>query len=747
MNKVLFASVAAISVFAACGATLTYLPDSKENGIYNWNTVGNWYVVDGAANGAVPSASDDVWITNSTFATECLVIPSDADVKISQLCLQRDKMSSKDGVWLKIDGGSLTTTTASDSYLGYQGVCGVVSVENGGAFRLQGALVVGYGASSNSMLKVDAKSTFHGKSLIIGNGGGVGVAGNTLGMVENRGVMAVSSDLKISFRNKLASNRKSRLDNYGTLCVTGSTYLCGAPLAHATVHNHQGAYMKCNNSFVCSYYTNSTAVFVNDGTAEFPYFYAGGVKGPQSLDTDAGTTAVVTNNGTMTADRLMLAYATNSVAHMRNNGSFNLTGTATFQIGCSTNSYGVFEQYGTYSASVAQYNVGDYGHGRFVVGADTDISFTSPGGTFYLGVKPDTDAFGELVVTNGATLTFLNGGKLVLGQKGKGQVEIFEDSCICGVTNVYVGNGATSEGRTFPGCLKMLGGEMRLTDDANAFISVGHGTVASDSSNGRIEGWGVFSKTEPSLSSGTHYVKMNLYNGLVRADGYGAERDLDMRVFQAVNISSAKSLNSCGTNGWYAVNKGRLRYPSRAHDGSLTGGRAIRTVGDYGRRPASQTELTLVNSFSVDFGTESILGSKYLHADLYATDRTDIPQGFPAGYRGAAALGVWRAGLSGNITEPDAASAVAFGSASVLIHYDAAALEALKVGGDFPRDLMLALYTHDGTAQGEWKRVAEVAPAAAPFISGSMTESSDAWNLGWFAIVPVRVSGTMLIVR
>ena len=72
----------------------------------------------------------------------------------------------------------------------------------------------------------------------------------------------------------------------------------------------------------------------------------------------------------------------------------------------------------------------------------------------------------------------------------------------------------------------------------------------------------------------------------------------------------------------------------------------------------------------------------------------------------------------------------------------------LKQNGAWPGDLQLAFCVHDGTAAGGWRTVARVEPDDnSPFITGQVTELSETWNLGWFAVVPVRQTGTMLIFR
>jgi len=289
----------------------------------------------------------------------------------------------------------------------------------------------------------------------------------------------------------------------------------------------------------------------------------------------------------------------------------------------------------------------------------------------------------------------------------------------------------------------LQGGTVTLTDGVGAGLFVGKNDRTSDISNGRLEGWGTIDKTSPEETSSGHTIRMNLYNGVVCADGGGAAHDLDFRLVQDMNHETAAP-NTCGTNGWYAVSGARLRYPARFHSRGTS-----RIVGDYGGRTVSPENLPLVNSFGVSFAQneETFLANRYLYVDLYASDRADIPAGLPDAYPGLAALGVWHAALSNRATEPVAESKVAFGSAEILVHYDGAALAKLKKNGDWPGNLKLALLVHDGTAEGHWRRVAFVDPSDSPYISATILESSDTWNMGWFAVVPVKKNGLIITFR
>lgn len=653
---------------AARGATVTYLPNAQEGGIYDWRTVGNWVTVNGGALDGLPGMSDSVWVTNTTFATDWLVIPSEASVSVKALYLQQKSVASRYGVKVKIDGGSLATT--ADSYIGYQGNDAVLAIENSGIWTATNNVILGYGGGTNCHLQVASGGTFIGQHMTVGHGG-ASHDGSLIGSVENEGNFSLTGALTIGNRpNNAETMGVTRFENSGTATVDGTVYVGRTLKSNATLVNHAGA--------------------------------------------------------GMTVKDINLGAWTNATGRILNDGTLTVTTTSAVGFGTDPGSNGELVNYGTLNLSAGQLNLGRYGRARLETGSDMSV------GRLFLGVQ--TGGRGELCVTNGATLTTTDGRiTMANGANSTALAEIFEDSALVGATNLVVGY----LGR---GILRLHGGTVTLTDNVGAWMSIGQNSRTADISNGRLEGWGTIDKTAPGQATGAHWIQMNLYNGVVQADGFGAARDLDFRLVQNMNHSSAAP-NTCGTNGWYAVNGARLRYPARFHSSGTS-----RIVGDYGSRSVTEANLPLVNSFGVTFGSD-ILANEYLYADLYANDRSDIPDGLPEAYPGSSALGVWRAALSGNKDEPTANNKTSFSSANILVHYDGAAFAKLKKNGTWPGDLKLALYAHDGTAGGRWRKVAEVEPSDSPYISATIAESSDTWNMGWFAVVPVKKNGLIIIFR
>lgn len=653
----------------ACGDNVTYLPNAQENGIYDWRTVGNWYTVNGGALGSLPGVGDYVWVTNTTFATDYLVIPSAASVSVKALYLQQKNVASRFGVKVKIDGGSLVTT--EDSYIGYQGNDAVLAIENSGLWTAGKNVILGYGGGTNCHLQVASGGTFSGAHMTVGHGGASN-DGSLIASVENAGNFSLTGDLSIGRRpSEKETMGVTRFENNGTATVDGTVYVGRTLKSAATLVNRAGA--------------------------------------------------------SMTVKDIKLGAWTNATGRILNDGSLTVTTTSTMEFGTDPGSDGELVNYGTLNLAAGQLNLGRYGRARLENGSDMSV------GRLFLGVKGG--GHGELSVTNGATLTTTDGRITIANEDNStALMEIFENSTLIGATNLVVG----FLGR---GILRLHGGTVTLTDNVGAWMSVGQNSRTADVSNGRLEGWGMVDKTDPSSATSTHWIQLNLYNGVVQAYGFGAARDLDFRLVQNMNQSSAAP-NTCGTNGWYAVNGGRLRYPARFHSGGSS-----RIVGDYGGRAVSSANLPLVNSFGVTLSSSEIFGNKYLYADLYANDRADIPVGLPEAYPGSSALGVWRAALSSNANEPTDNKKTSFGSADILVHYDGAALAKLKKNGEWPGNLKLRVYTHDGTAGGSWRKVTDVDPSDSPYISATLTESSDTWNMGWFAVVPVKTNGLVITFR
>jgi hypothetical protein len=204
------------------------------------------------------------------------------------------------------------------------------------------------------------------------------------------------------------------------------------------------------------------------------------------------------------------------------------------------------------------------------------------------------------------------------------------------------------------------------------------------------------------------------------ADGAGAERDLDLH--EIVSTTNSLANGAAGTNGWYAVNGGRLLYP-RAW---ISAASITRNQGE----PPFKTALEMVNSVQV-----TLTGAQnptFLRAGLCAPDRSDIPPGLPPGLR----LGVWCIGLYPNNTTASATST--FGAVSLTFRYDHTRVKA----GD-----TLRLFRY---ASGAWVKVGECAPDGTSLIATDAPLArltSGAYNIGWFALLASPFPGLRIAVQ
>ena len=237
------------------------------------------------------------------------------------------------------------------------------------------------------------------------------------------------------------------------------------------------------------------------------------------------------------------------------------------------------------------------------------------------------------------------------------------------------------------------------------------------------DGWGClrgYGKIAPKTTGATN-IRLGCGNCIICADGEGVERALDLN--ECVNITNyfGESNVATSTNGWYAVNKGRVRFP-RSWFSTAS---AERCIGDS---PYAATPR-FVNSMRCSF-TGVSGNATFFRGGLYATDCESIPAGLPPGD----VIGVWAFGLFNTV---NGNTKVSFSTALPTFRYDHTKVRAGRT---------LNLYRHNGTA---WVRVGKTMPnddhlisaesALAPLNGGSM-------NIGFFAVV-APTPGMMVFVR
>ena len=272
------------------------------------------------------------------------------------------------------------------------------------------------------------------------------------------------------------------------------------------------------------------------------------------------------------------------------------------------------------------------------------------------------------------------------------------------------------------GSVELHGGALYVRGDNS-----GHRVILGldgETTTGRISGWGSVRRVDSTL-------RIRFF-GQVIADGEGEARDLNMASFRTVGTNNTENLNGCGTNGWFAVNKGRLIYP-RAQNCS---GASHPTIGDYPNR----AEPTVMNSFRYTLDKPRPEGTYYNFAELYAPDREDIPRGLPVRGRDVVA-GVWRFGLSSASGADIDPEPIAFTGMSLTFRYD---WREMREGQT------VVVYRHDGTENGTWTRVSdrkEISSTENTITTDKFDPSSATWNAGWFAVVAQNYGGTTVLFR
>lgn len=335
-------------------------------------------------------------------------------------------------------------------------------------------------------------------------------------------------------------------------------------------------------------------------------------------------------------------------------------------------------------------------------------------------------------------LTLPADDRLKLGDNGTGELIVNAGGSITGLQELVVG--AVTDVAGSRGTITLAGGEITLVAKTGDYWPLSIGGLGADGGQrtfGTIRGYGKIGRTH--ITDTSRNVRMRL-RGQVIADG----GDLDMGLFRTVGGTDEN--NKCGTNGWYAINRGRLILPRRQEIVSD----AV-AIGDYvykGTRDGCEPDISLVNSLQLRLYKNGALltDGKYNFSMLYAADRNDIPGAIPCTVaKGDKTLAVWRLGHFNETGDVGAnpQNPVAFDEASLRFRFDNADV-------DLERHRIL-LYRYNGSA---WKRVGKVSPSDPTHIATESnqpvydgTAVGDNWNIGWYAIVRKRIGGMTISVR
>lgn len=361
------------------------------------------------------------------------------------------------------------------------------------------------------------------------------------------------------------------------------------------------------------------------------------------------------------------------------------------------------------------------------------------------GVENKPMSQGVLHVGTGATLLVTNADFQVGSGKGFGYGVVTNEGYVS-----YKNLQLCPWGDTYPqeqALYVMRGGtNYNAACDSSAVDVLKIGSPV-DRVSGVVRGWGYWDRGgDTGKNKGN--IRMKMY-GQVIADGEGVERDMNMGWFVGVNSGITTETNISGTNGWFAVNKGRLIYPHRAEQ---TGTTVSRTIGDERKNLAWDTPSDIINTVCLKgemLSTDIGYGS-WPWLQLYASDRSDIPDLAPVNPKHPHGrwLGVFRLGFftkSDNSTINPTSGDRTFNKMSLKFRYDHIGLRA-------NRSPQITLYRYDDT-NGWIEQTSQIHNPDTPYISVEdlaprTTSTTDKWNLGWFAIkADYEITGLILLFK
>lgn len=691
-------------------AKMCYKPDGGKTS-YPWDLPAKWFASPGAGAGTelnyLPSLGDNVFLYSSKNDVRTghppMTIADGVHAETKGLTIAEDSYAKDFTIGITIQNGG-TLTNAAHAYIGRTDAgttgAGYIKVEDGGEWTANKFVLLG-NSSGTSRIDIAAGGRFNVKGeLVVGNDHGYGVVTNAgtmniydlfVGNWAGHGVLENRGEINVTRKATFGRNNGS-----------GDAFVHFTPGSVFNKHLAEGKYFLLGYQLDATLETEGTINFVDAGDRMDIGANRAGVRG--RLVMDGG--AVVSN---LTTLNVGMADGTRGEVAMKGSSAFVAGAGKRMNVYVAQGERSTGELRMQDNATILNPN-------RFRIGI----------GGFTTGV---VELAGHAVVSN------INDKQvLVCAQTNTwASLTVADDARLCGaITNLQIGTKKNSWGE-----LRLRGGSVSVQAQASA--SVWQLFVGYDDANGthgRIRGWGRLVKV------GSSELRLTTAGQFI-ADGEGAARDLDLSIFRTAGAGDKVVSNSCGSNGWYAVNGGRLFYPRTQNCAANTVGHPA--LGDH---PTRNMEPQLVNALKYTMTTPP--NRQYYHyVALYAPDRTDIPA-LPTG-KVDRVQGVLRIGTSSSLTlgavdtPPDP---IAFAGCGFTLRYDAAGLD---VAAD-EKPYRVRLYRHDGTADGVWTKLAEQDhDPASPLVNcldQRFDSSSAAWNWGWFTVVAHRPEkGLTIIVR
>ena len=691
--------------------------------------------------------------------------------KIAVVCLSLLGASifAEDVTW---NGKTISsdTSTSANVYIGpgTDADEAIVTVKSGAAWTSATNIFLG-NAAGTSKLFIEEGGVLNATSK--------GVALSTISEIkadaeiENRGTVNLYS---LHMGTKAKGVADSVFHNYGTLNVAYNFHLGKASGTTNVFHHHKGATLNATATGSWRFYVGgeggySTLILDDDINIKSKLWMGAGQwsKGNLVLNDEAVMNFDV-------GDELLMGYSSDTTARVAMNDDSRIIGRAKVHIGSGTRSTGYVVMSNSTVIAVTNESgfavaVGTNAKGGLELNDNAKIMIG--GGDFSVG--SGSGAIGNVYVRDNAIITAPT-NRLFIGKVNNssgtfslkdnaclvvsnicvaypdssnnnnihGVLEIADSAVVSNVMQISLGRGAS-----LLGLLKMQGGSLSLEyqPGKNPILLGSNGGFT----DGIIRGYGFvgFNDAKKTMvdyvetfGSGTKWAGMT-FCGQIVADGEGVELTLDFSRGPVPSYLEDK-YNNCGTNGFYAVNKGKLKFqrslPRRADNH-----RQIGIKPDHG-------SPLMVNGFQYTFdsATMNTLGT-YVFSELYAVDRSDIPAGLPTG-KGIHHAAVYRVGHFNETATPEVddgdlrdSHKQNFSTLKLKFHYDPALAEIEDVRH-------VKVYRCTDSVKGGWTCVASItAPdPSSPYIETvEMAPSSELWNGGWFAVVGTPRVGTVMVLR
>jgi len=551
---------------------------------------------------------------------------------------------------------------------------------DGGSLTCQTSFVTGEGYPGLTTL--ESGNLYGGGTFYVGSMSG------GYGTVSNNGATVNFNSFVLA--NYTAALPSTLVQTNGSMISRGAWNIGYRGEALAEING--GTVSSAGNFYLGNLSGGNGTLILNDGSVySAGAFFAGYESG------SSGT--LILNGGSITVNSYaMIGRYGDGLAEM-NTGTLHCTGN--LYIGDYSGSSGVVTNNGTQISTDADmrlgYEAGSFG--RLVHNSGTlDID-----DYLYIGRNGGIGEF-EVDSTFNANIMIIGSG-FAPTIPGTGTVSVTENAV--GTIDNYL--------RINNGDLYMRGGNIHLQNvgnpnQVNLFVRTG------EDRRGKIQGWGTFTNVNETIT-----LRME-NNGQIIADGEGVERDLNLNQIAVVYNEITNSVS--GTNGWYAINKGRVMYPRTWQ--TFTPGNTY-CWGDYYQKTVPQQVNSVAFSPTVTFNAA-------IRGCLYAADRSDIPTGLPQ--ENMRPIGIWRIGaFTGKLTM----DTQSFDALSLTFRYDHTRI--------INKDIKLRLYHYNGSS---WTKVGSCAVGGDTLISTDTPIApvpSDDYNVGWFAVMAVELNGTVIMVK